>query len=157
MSRPRIQKTGGARQKVWNALRRRKSPATIRELADVSGATAPQVRGFLAVLHDHGYLDWRADGPTSPAEVTLVKDTGPSCPSVSTERRTVHDWNVNPPMTGAELRRIWSESGLSMNQFGVALGLGQNNGTRLKQMMDGHRPVTPTVESAASEIHEGRR
>ena len=152
MKRPQQRKSGGARQKIWNALRRRKTAVTISELAELSGSTASQIRGFLAVLKDHGYLDWTIKYERAPVQVTLINNTGPRCPSVSIEKKTVHDWNLNPPMSRSDLRKVWKETGLSLSAFGDALGLGRNHGTKIKQMIDGSRPVSPAVEAAAKAL-----
>ena len=161
-TRPQQRKSGGARQKIWNALRRRSQPVTIAELAELSGSTRSQIRAFLSVLHNHGYLDWRSEYQRAPVEVTLVIDTGPQCPSVSTEKNTMHDWNLNPAMPANDLKKLFQSlreeaeknygENYSMNRFGVDLGLGENNGSRIRDMMNGRRPISPAIERGAKAL-----
>lgn len=138
-------RAGGARQRIWAALRR--GPASTSDLAAIAGCAEASVRGYLSVLAEHGYIATDGDGRR-----VLLRDTGPRSPAVSLSRRTVWDWNLRPPMAPAELRAIWQASGLSLNGFGVAIGVGAHKGTHIRQMIDGRRPVGPSIEAGARRL-----
>lgn len=143
--RPYLRRGGGARQRMWDLLRRRKS-ISLEALMEGSGATADSVRAYLRILANHGYV------VHDEASFVLVKNTGVRAPAVNVTANSVHDWNENPPMAGSELRAIWKETGLSLRQFGFALGCGDNYSTRLRQMMETGRGISPAIEAAARKI-----
>lgn len=144
MSRPKQYEAKGGRQAMWTALRRG-GELTLGTLAAASGSEASSVRVYMHALQVAGYLAHEGD------IYRLINDTGARAPSASTARgaTVVYDWNLNPPMRGSELRHIWQDTALSLSAFGAALGLGGNAATRLRQMMDGQRPISPAVETAA--------
>lgn len=145
-----ISKSGGSRQRIWNVLRSASRPLPAGEIATRARADQGTVWGYLSGLKSHGYA---ANGDEG---WTLEKNTGPRSPSINVNEGRFHDWNLAPSMSPAELRRAFKKSGLSMNQFGVAVGVGENNGTRIREMMDGGRPVSPKVEQGANKFLKPR-
>lgn len=134
---------GGGRQAIWDLLRKKGSVST-GELITASGSTYGAVTSYMAQLAAHDYVSSGEAGM-----FTLENNTGPRAPSANAAERTVYDWNLNPPMKPAELKKIWKKSGLSLNAFGLAIGMSVNQGTRIAQMIDGSRVISPTVEAAA--------
>lgn len=145
MTRP-ISKSGGSRQRVWTALRKASRPLSAGEISTIAKADKITVWGYLTGLKAHGYVANTEEG------WTLEKNTGPRSPSINVNTGSFHDWNLAPPMSGKELQKAFKASDLSMNQFGVAVGLGENNGMRLRQMLDGQRPVSPKIEEGAKKF-----
>ena len=138
-----ISKSGRSRQRIWDALRKARRPLPAREIAVQAKADKVTVWGYLGGLKTAGYASDSEEG------WSLLRNTGPRSPSLNVNTGQFHDWNLEPSMSRKELARAFKASGLSMNQFGVAVGLGENNGTRIRQMMDGQRPVSPKVEEGA--------
>lgn len=151
MNRP-ISKSGGSRQRIWAALRRASRPLPVAEIATRAGCAVQTAQGYLAGLKMRGYVT--NDVPDGEGW-SMVKNTGARSPSINLNTGSFHDWNLVKPMSGKELERIWKSSGLSLNQFGVAIGLGENNGDRIKHMLSGQKPVSPKVEAGAALLSRG--
>lgn len=134
----------GYRQKAWDALRKQPWP-TVSALATEIGAVATGLRNYVAALSARGYIVKRVgDG-----QLTLVQDTGPRAPSWSLATDEFRDWNIEPPMDGGRLRSIVEDSGLSYGEWLVSHGFNRAGVTRLRAMMNGQRPVSSEIESAA--------
>lgn len=138
-----ISKSGGSRQRIWTALCKASRPLTVNDIATIAEADKITAWGYLTGLKAHGYVN------NDDEAWVLKKNTGPRSPSINVNTGTFHDWNLAKTMTGKELERIWKASELSLNQFGVAVGLGPFNGDRIKHMISGQRPVSPKVEAGA--------
>lgn len=138
-----ISKAGGSRQRMWDLLRKSKRPMSPHEISNLAGCALQTAISYLSGLKAHKYVE-NIDG-----EWSLINNTGPRSPSINVNTGSFHDWNLVKPMTGKQLEKIWQASELSLNQFGVAVGLGQFNGDRIKHMISGQRPVSPKVEAGA--------
>ena len=138
---------GGGRQKIWTRLR--KGKCTIADLVEASGSADASVRSYLFVLVKHGYVQASGDGA-----YLLLNDTGIRAPSANMAEGTLYDWNLNKPMTGAQLRRLWQKSGLSMAAWCRAIGISSTQGAKIREMFDGTRAVGPTVEAGAKAFDE---
>ena len=138
-------KGGGYRQAAWDALQGHAWP-TVQALADHIGAGSSGLRDYIAALEDRGYIDRSND------QVLLKKNTGPRAPTLSIQAGTFRDWNLNPPMSPAVLKAIVADSGLSASAWLVANGFHAAGTTRLRQMMNGQRPVSDEIAAAALSI-----
>lgn len=136
---------GGGRQKIWARLR--KGKCGVAELVEASGSAESSVRSYVHQLVKHGYVQASGDGA-----YLLVNDTGHRAPSVNMAEGTLYDWNLHKPMTGAALRRIWEKSGLSVAAWCVKLGMVPTSNSKVLEMFDGKRPVSPAVEAKAKEF-----
>jgi len=152
---------GGGRQKMWDALRKAKAPLSAADLVEVSGSAESSVRSYLHELRRHGYLSQEHEG-----SYVLIKNTGKRAPSVNMAERTLYDWNLNPPMTGKQLKALWEKSGLSIAQWARNAGMISETGAlghaarkggdthRIIEMFDGKRPVSPAIEAKAKAFDE---
>ena len=141
MTRAR-QHSAGYRQQAWDRLRGGPWRQGVTALAKAIGCTREGLSSYLGILREQGYLAQASD-------IELVKNTGPRAPSANLGRRSLHDWNLNPPMTGAQLQSAVRASGLSNAAWLAGRGFSPNGTTRLRQMMNGQRPVSPAIEEAA--------
>jgi len=134
---------GGARQRAWNALREAQWES-VEALARNIGCSAPALRNYIRGLEQNGYIKREVDGT-----VTLVRDTGQRSPAYSIHTGDFRDWNLDPAMSATELREAINLSGLSIRQWLIAKGLSPTMQTRVRQMMNGQRPVQPKIARAA--------
>lgn len=137
--------SGGARQKAWDALRRKAWPSAA-ELARHIGTSESGLRSYIGALMARDYVVRHADG-----SIELVNKTGSRCPSWSVHTDDFRDWNLEPAMSGKELGRIIKRSGLTLRQWLVKNGLDASEQTRLRQMVNGQRPVSGRIAAAAQE------
>lgn len=131
----------GYRQKAWTALRRRVYP-DVANLAEAIGASPNGLRPYIAVLEARGYIA-REDG----GGIHLVNDTGLRAPSWSVHTGDFRDWNIEPAMKASELKAVVKASGLSLSGWLAANGFDIHGATRLRQMMNGQRPVSNEIEA----------
>lgn len=134
---------GGARQKAWDLLRAKDYQST-KSLADAIGCAAAGLRGYVAALVDHGYVQRLDDGT-----LRLTRVTGPRAPSWNVHSGDFRDWNIEPGMTGSELQALIRATGLSDAAWLRSHGLPPENSTRLRQMMNGQRPVSDAIATLA--------
>jgi hypothetical protein len=140
------EKGGGYRQAAWDALQSQAWP-TVKALADHIGCGDSGLRDYIAALEDRGYIDRSND------QILLKKATGPRAPTLSVQTGTFRDWNLNPPMPGSVLKAIIAESGLSLSKWLISNGFHAAGTTRLRQMVNGQRPVSDEIAEAAREFH----
>ncbi|GAA0206881.1 hypothetical protein GCM10009081_22420 [Brevundimonas nasdae] len=140
----------GYRQAAWDALKH-KPFESVRALADVLGCSADGLRSYIAALEAHQYIQRGDDGV-----ITLVKKTGPRAPSWSVHSRELRDWNQDPAMSADALKKIVSQSGLSDAAWLRAIGKHEAGATRLRQMMNGQRPVSTEMAQAAKAFASGQ-
>lgn len=148
--RPKRTQGASGRQAMWNLLRAG-DEVSLAEMAEASGSPNISAATYMSALVCHGYVERVGRG-----SFRLVRNTGKCAPSTNAAAGTLFDWNLNPPMAPDRLRAIWQNSGLTLNKFGVALGLSVGSGTRLKQMIEGGRPISPSVEAAALAFDAGK-
>lgn len=143
MSQRVIKPTG--RQRIWQRLQ--DGPITDQiETAKELKVKLSSLQGYLSGLRLHGYVSG-----TERGHVTLIKNTGPEAPAVNLDAGTLHDWNLNPPMTGEELQNIISKSGLTLSGFMKECGQTPNT-RRLRAMIAGTLPVSPRIELTAKRL-----
>ncbi|PZR44044.1 MAG: hypothetical protein DI537_61665, partial [Stutzerimonas stutzeri] len=132
-------KSTGYRQKAWDALRGQEWPS-VKALADHLGCADSGLRGYVGGLEAHGYV-----ARSNVGAIILARDTGPRAPSYNVNTREFRDWNVSPVMTGAQLKAIVAASGLSISDWLRSIGRHPAEATRLRQMMNGQRPVSTVL------------
>lgn len=136
-------KSTGYRQHAWDLLQLRDWPS-VNALAAHIGCAASGLRNYISGLEDHGYLRRGEDG-----SLHLAKKTGPRAPSLNINTGEIKDWNREPSMAGSELMAIVANSGLSVVEWLREHGFHPATSTRLRQMMNGQRPVSQEIEAAA--------
>lgn len=136
------QRPSGPRQRIWDVLRRAQKPLSRQEIARRASADLNQTSSFLSLGKRAGYFD------AANMEWRLIKNTGPVAPLISGSGH-VRDLNEFPPMSGIELNSIIKNSGFSVAGFAEKYGLGRGMTTRIRQMINGQRPVGLSVEEAA--------
>lgn len=136
---------GSARQRAWERLRQ--GPVvSIQELADAARGKHSGIAGWVRVLCDAGYIRRDQRG------LTLTNNTGPRAPSVSTKTGTItRDWNLDLPIDHRRLRAVVHASGLSFSGWLKAHGLHPSLTTKLREMMDGGRPITARIQAAVED------
>lgn len=144
-------RSGGARQRIWNALMIASRPMSLSELVEASAATDGGARSYLHGLNSHGYLDRPERG-----FYVLTKKTGPEAPAYSAKSGEFHDWNLNPVMTTAELKRAVDDHGGSLAAFCRDIGLSGNTAGHVAKMLRGQKHVTTEVDSAVRAWLENR-
>lgn len=97
---------GGRHQadKAWNAMRMLRRFTVAELTAVVETSTFRSVGSYASVLARVGYLRvHRTSGRGTPAMYQLVRDTGPTAPSVVKRRTAVYDHNTDTtyPLKGA--------------------------------------------------------
>lgn len=148
------QKSGGARQRIWDVLRAGQ-PVQISDIAHRGETSEISVRAYLNALEARGYIEFQhlgyvARGPVRTAQ--LVRNTGPRCPSWSVHTNQFRDWNIDQPMSGADLGGEIAASGLSIRGWLVKHGLPPSEQTRVRQMINGQRPVSQKIANMAKII-----
>lgn len=131
----------GFRQKLWDALRQQSWEA-VADLTEHVGCSQTGARTYLNALRKRGYL---GPGPT----LTLIKHTGPLSPGYTAETGEFRDWNLEPLMPGAQLGAILTSLSLSPSAWLRRHGKSTSATTRVREMIEGKRPVTADIESAA--------
>jgi hypothetical protein len=144
-------KSTGYRQAAWDRLRERPYES-VKALADTIGCSADGLRSYIAGLVDHGYLTRDNVGA-----ISIARNTGDRAPSYSVHTREFRDWNVDPIMTADQLRAIVAASGLSVSDWLRAIDHHPSESTRLRQMMNGQRPVSTNIAEAAEIFNQGGR
>ena len=134
-------KPGNSRQRIWNALRFYKK-IHIDKIVEVADCTKTGITPYLTALTNDGYLTEQR------GEYKLLKDTGPISPAYNASKKEVHDWNINPPMSAAELRHHVELFGDSLRAFAVHLGFHPSSSNRLAKMIRNQKPVSGDVEAA---------
>ncbi len=129
-------KSTGYRQRAWDCLRAQ-SWRSVQALADHIQCSADGLRGYIALLETHGYVRRVSDGSFS-----LISDTGQRAPSASVHTGDLRDWNKQPTMSGRDLEAVIEKSGLSLSGWLRAHGKHPAGTTRLRQMINGQRPVS---------------
>lgn len=135
----------GYRQKAWTALRKSEF-ASVAALADHIKCSPDGLRAYVAGLEAHGYVQRGNLG-----QLTLARNTGARAPSWSVHTGNLRDWNLEPSMTASQLRTAIKKSGMTVVEWLRAHGKHEAGATRLRQMMNGQRPVSPEIEAAATE------
>ena len=138
--------SGGSRQTAWDKLHLADF-ATVEELGVAVGCPGSSLRPYVAALEKRGYVRRLATG-----HIHLDRYTGPRAPSWSVHTDDFRDWNLDPPMAGEELARLIDLSGLSIAQWVRAADLPRPHSTRVRQMINGQRPVTPIYADAATRL-----
>ena len=117
----RVIRNKGSRQRIWDVLRSN-SGLDASRIAVRAKANPDTTAVYLGGLRKFGYAE-SLDG-----EWALVTDTGPIAPSYTTKPARLVDLNLEPPMSGEELERIWRSTGLSLGAFSqrIGKGLGQS-------------------------------
>lgn len=141
----------GARQRVWDYMR----GGAARHISDVARAASASeisVRAYLNALEVRGYVEFEHLGYSGRAQVRtarLIKDTGPRSPSWSVHTDDFRDWNLEPAMGGAELGALIRATGLSIRQWLAVHGVAPTTQTRIRQMVEGQRPVSQRIADLA--------
>jgi hypothetical protein len=136
-------KSTGYRQAAWDMLLSGPQKS-IEEMARRLGCASSGLRGYIRVLQAHGYID-----RDNLNNLILVKNTGPRAPSANINTGEMRDWNVNPTMTGEQLGAIVTASGLSHGAWLESINHHRTEATRLRQMINGQRPVSGPISEAA--------
>lgn len=136
-------KTSGYRQLAWDYLREQPC-ASVSALASAVGGSAEGLRSYVAELERRGYVERSVTGG-----ITLIKDTGPRSPSWSVHTGEFRDWNLDPGMTAQQLGEIVKSSGLPLSGWLEKHGFSGGGATRLRQMIEGQRPVSKEIARAA--------
>jgi hypothetical protein len=141
-----LKRAAGTRQRIWDTLRRARSPLSVTEIAKRAECNEDTLRVYLSALRRHEYIE------IADHQYTITKRPGPICPSSNAAKNEFRDWNLEPPMDPEDLRQIWALSGLTMRQFALALGMGEGTGTRLRQMIEGQRMISDSIRERALEF-----
>lgn len=136
-------KSTGYRQAAWDRLRKKPSES-VSDLAAAIGCSADGLRAYIAALEIRGYV-----ARANTGHISLAKNSGPRAPAWSVHTNDFRDWNIDKPMSGAALKKIVTRSGLSETDFLRACGFHEAGSTRLRQMINGQRPVSSDIEAAA--------
>ncbi len=132
----------GYRQRAWDALRKN-IYADAALLAEMAGATSGGLSAYITALKERGYI------VQAPEGIELTRDTGPRAPSFNVGAGEFRDWNLQPAMRPAELKAVIRESGLTLAAWLAAHGFDRHNTTRLRQMLNGQRPISDAITAAA--------
>lgn len=133
------------RQAAWDALRSANTPIKdVKTLAEHTGAT--NLRPYILALKKRGYVQEIENGA-----IELVKNTGPTAPGYNVQTGAFRDWNLDPLMTGEQLRAAIAATGLKLRPWLISHGqkINSNSTTRLREMIRGKRPVSDTIERLA--------
>lgn len=135
-------KSTGYRQAAWDALRLQPWE-NVAELAKAIGASPDGLRSYVRALIGASLVSRDALGT-----IRLVRDTGPRAPSFSLSTGELHDWNTHPRISPEQAKAIIAASGLSLTQWLESNGFSPNGQTRLRQMLNGQRPMSATYDEA---------
>lgn len=136
------QRGGGARQRAWDLLLRsevQSAAALAAQICAEPGSISPYLNGLIK----HGYLVKSSGG-----QLALQKKTGPRAPGWSVHTGEMVDWNLVTTASPEALRSAIKASGLSISAWLRAAGLPEYETTRVRQMMNGQRPISPRVAAA---------
>ncbi len=149
------QKSGGARQKLWDILRAATEPCDVLDIYQKLGVTTNTLRPYINALAARGYIDvveQKYDGPSLVRMLELVRNTGPRAPSWTAATDAFRDWNIDPAMSGDELRKLIRATGLSDAEWLKKHNMSPTNSSRLRDMMSGKRPVSEAIADAAQGV-----
>lgn len=138
-------KPGNSRQQIWNALRFYKK-IHIDKIIEVTKCKKTGAIPYLTALRENGYLTHHN------GEYKLLKDTGPISPAYNSSKKEVHDWNINPVMSAAELKHHVELFDGSLRAFAVHLGFHPSSSNRLSKMLRNQKPVSGDVEAAIKKL-----
>lgn len=152
MTRRLIPAADTFQSRMWDWMRRRRSPWTSADVVDGSGTSERQARRYIARLADAGYIT--SDDDERPREGgaflarrwRLARNTGPLPPILTGGAHGEGISDPNGELTGAQLARIRQDLGLSMADFAARIGVRDPRTVRRYERCD--RVPAPIVARA---------
>lgn len=135
-------RSGGARQRAWDILLQSNAQSA-SALAEQIGVEPGTISPYLNGLIKHGYLVRDSSG-----QLALKKKTGPRAPGWSVHSGELVDWNIVTTASPEALHSAIKSSGLSISAWLRAAGIPEYETTRVRQMINGQRPISSRVAAA---------